>query len=121
MFSNFRRSLFARAMLAGAAMNSGAAATEQLFRIIDATAKTLAAPGTMKHNISDWGARFAEGTSTSGNKAIHVDPHDAPGTCTFDPKTVFGDAAADGHQRVGACTLFEYASPRRYNRMIGID
>jgi hypothetical protein len=121
MFSNFRKSLFARAMLAGAAMNSGAAATEQLFRIVDATAKTLTATGTMKHHINDWGARFAQGGSISGNSAIHVDPHDARGTCTFDPKAGSGDAAADGQERVEVCSLFEYASPRRYYRMIGID
>jgi hypothetical protein len=119
MFNNFRKSLFARAMLAGAAMNSGAAATEQLFRIVDLSAKTLAAPGATKHHIVIWGFRFAQGATDSGNKAIHADLDNTFSTCTFDPKAVSHDAAGD--QRVDVCSLSEYAAPRRYYRMIGID
>ena len=53
MFYNFRKSLFARAMLAGAAMNSGAVATEQIFRIVDLSAKTLATTGATKASRSE--------------------------------------------------------------------
>jgi len=119
MFNNFRKSLFARAMLAGAAMNSGAVATEQIFRIVDLSAKTLATTGATKHHISIWGFRFAQDASNSGNSAIHADLHDAFNTCTFDPKAVSHDAAGD--RRVDVCSLSEYTSPRRYYRMIGID